>query len=73
MERVKTMNEFTFHCSHCDQPLKCDPGYAGRQIEYPGCHVLIRIPDPPPGTGFTRVQPESGRTCDTHPPRGQKG
>ena len=72
-EGVKTMNEFKFYCSHCDQPLKCDPCHAGRQIQCPGCQHLIRIPSPPAGTGFTHVEPQSGRTWDTHPPKGQKG
>lgn len=72
--RVKTMNnsEFKFYCSHCDQPLKCNPCYAGRQIQCPGCNHLIRIPAPPAGTGFTHVQPESGQTWATHVPRGTK-
>ena len=54
MIQVETMsaNEFKFYCSHCDQPLKCDPCYAGRQIECPGCHVLIRIPSPFPAAGW---------------------
>lgn len=75
MLRVKTMStsEFKFYCSHCDQPLKCDPRFAGRQIQCPGCNVLIRIPSPPPGTGFTHVEPQSGNTWDTHLPKGQKG
>jgi len=74
MMRMKLMsaNEFKFYCSHCDQPLKCDPCHAGRQIQCPACQHLIRIPNPPPGSGFTQVQPESGRTWDTHPPKGQK-
>lgn len=61
--------ELKFHCSHCDQPLKCHPGYAGRQIQCPACQHLIRIPNPPSGMGYTRVQPESGRTWDTFPPK----
>lgn len=71
---VKTMNtsEFKFYCPHCDQPLKCDPCFAGRQIQCPGCHHLIRIPAPPAGTGFTHVQPESGQTWATHVPKGTK-
>ena len=71
---VKFMNanEFKFYCSHCDQPLKCEPQFAGRQIQCPGCQHLIRIPNPPAGTGFTHVQPESGRTWDTHVPKGNK-
>ena len=73
MERVKTMNEFKFYCSHCDQPLKCDPCYAGRQIQCPGCQHLIRIPSPPSGSGFTHVEPQSGQTLDTHPRKGEKG
>ncbi|MEY3275355.1 MAG: hypothetical protein RL153_620, partial [Verrucomicrobiota bacterium] len=66
--------EFKFFCSHCDQPLKCEPRFAGRQIQCPGCNHLIRIPNPPSGMGFTQVSPESGRTWDTHvPPPGSRG
>jgi len=64
--------EFKFYCPHCDQPLKCDPCHAGRQIQCPNCNYLIRIPNPPPGTGFTQVEPQSGRTWDTFVPKGQK-
>ena len=71
---VKTMNtsEFKFYSSHCDQPLKCDPCYAGRQIQCPGCQHLIRIPAPPAGTGFTHVKPQSGQIWATHVPKGSK-
>ena len=74
MMRVKPMStaEFKFYCSHCDQPLKCDPCHAGRQIQCPTCQHLIRIPNPPAGTGFTHVEPESGHTWDTHLPKGTK-
>ncbi len=74
MMRMKSMsaNEFKFYCSHCDQPLKCDPCYAGRQIQCPACQHLIRIPNPPAGTGFTHVHPESGHTWDTHVAKGRK-
>jgi DNA-directed RNA polymerase subunit RPC12/RpoP len=65
-------NEFKFYCSHCDQPLKCEPQFAGRQIQCPACQHLIRIPNPPAGTGFTQVQPESGQTWATHVPKGNK-
>src|SRR5260221_5933671 len=64
---VETMNtnEFKFYCTHCDQPLKCEPQFAGRQIQCPACQHLIRIPNPPSGMGFTHVTPESGHTWDT--------
>jgi hypothetical protein len=52
--------------------LKCDPCHAGRQIQCPACQHLIRIPNPPAGSGFTHVQPESGHTWDTHVPKGKK-
>lgn len=70
--KFMSTNEFKFYCSHCDQPLKCEPQFAGRQIQCPACNVLIRIPNPPPGTGFTQVQPESGQTWATHLPKGRK-
>jgi hypothetical protein len=60
--KLMSANEFKFYCS-------C---HAGRQIECPACQHLIRIPNPPPGTGFTHVEPESGRTWDTHVPKGGK-
>jgi hypothetical protein len=65
-------SEFKFYCSHCDQPLKCDPCHAGRQIQCPGCQHLIRIPNLPAGTGFTHVHPESGQTWAAHVPKGNK-
>ena len=63
--------EFKFYCQHCDQPLQCESRFAGRQIQCPACQHLIHIPNPPAGTGFTQVFPESGRTWDTFvsPPR----
>jgi len=64
--------EFKFYCSHCDQPLKCEVRFAGRQIQCPGCQILIRIPNPPAGSGFTHISPESGRTWDTHVPTRKK-
>lgn len=64
--------EFKFYCSHCDQPLKCEVRFAGRQIQCPGCQHLIRIPNPPAGSGFTHISPESGRTWDTHVPTRKK-
>ena len=64
--------EFKFYCTHCDQPLKCETRFAGRQIQCPGCQHLIRIPNPPAGTGFTHISPESGRTWDTHVPTKKK-
>ena len=67
-----TNSEFKFYCSHCDQPLKCDPCHASRQIQCPGCNHLIRIPNPPAGTGFTHVHPESGQTWATHVPKATK-
>jgi len=27
--------EFKFHCSHCDQPLKCAPARSGEQVQCP--------------------------------------
>jgi hypothetical protein len=68
--QAETMNtnEFKFYCSHCDQPLKCEAQYGGRQIQCPACKHLIRIPNPPPGMAYTHVQPESGHTWDTFPP-----
>jgi hypothetical protein len=71
--QLETMNtnEFKFYCAHCDQPLKCEARFAGRQIQCPGCKHLIRIPDPPAGMGFTQVTPESGRTWDTFVPKGK--
>ncbi len=71
MNRMNT-TEFKFYCPHCDQPLQCEARFGGRQIQCPACQHLIRIPNPPPGMGFTQVQPESGRTWDTHVPKGKQ-
>jgi hypothetical protein len=72
MSDTPVTSEFKFYCSHCDQPLKCEVRFAGRQIQCPGCQVLIRIPNPPSGSGFTHISPESGRTWDTHVPTKKK-
>ena len=74
-ERVSPMShiEFKFYCAHRDQPLKADACFAGRETQCPTCNHLIRVPNPPPGTGFTHVEPESGRTWDTYLPKGQQG
>ena len=69
---VALPEKFKFYCTHCDQPLKCETRFAGRQIQCPGCQHLIRIPNPPAGTGFTQISPESGRTWDTHVPTKKK-
>jgi hypothetical protein len=53
--RPMSTSEFKFYCSHCDQPLKCDTQFAGRQIQCPACQHLIRIPNPPAGSGFTHI------------------
>jgi DNA-directed RNA polymerase subunit RPC12/RpoP len=72
MSDTPATSEFKFYCSHCDQPLKCETRFAGRQIQCPGCQHLIRIPNPPAGSGFTQISPESGRTWDTHVPTRKK-
>jgi len=55
-------NEFKFYCSHCDQPLSCDPRFAGQKTDCPRCLNVIRIPNPPADATVTSVTPESGRT-----------
>jgi hypothetical protein len=63
------MSEFKFSCPQCDQHLQCDTQFAGREIQCPGCNVLIRIPPVPGQTAnFT---PESGMTWATHVPSGK--
>src|SRR5262245_8719553 len=42
------MHEFKFHCSICDQPLKCEAQLAGRQIQCPACKHLIEAMKPEP-------------------------
>ena len=51
------MSEFKFNCPHCDQHLKADGGFSGRQIQCPNCDHLIRIP-PAPGQ-IADYKPES--------------
>ncbi len=62
------MSEFKFGCPHCQQHLQCDEQFAGREIQCPKCHVLLRIPPAPGKTAnFT---PESGMTWATFVPSG---
>jgi len=65
-------NEFKFECPHCKQHLQCAVEHAGRQIQCPSCDHLINIPNPPAGSGFTRVPRQSGKTWDTFVPRQRK-
>jgi hypothetical protein len=62
--QTKIMNEFKFNCSHCEQHLKCDAQFVGREIQCPNCNHLIRIPAPPGQTA--NFQPEVGQTWATH-------
>jgi len=64
--------EFKFYCSLCDQPLKYEAQFAGRQIQCPACNHLIRIRNPPAGMGFAHVEPEVGQTWATHVRQGNK-
>lgn len=54
-----------FYCPHCDQTLKCEAQHAGRQIECPACHQLVRIPPPPSDSGLTQLEPKACRDWDT--------
>ena len=58
-------SEFKFYCTHCDQPLKCETRFAGRQIQCPVCQYRTRIPNPPTDAGFVEISPEPGRNWDT--------
>jgi hypothetical protein len=58
------MSEFKFSCPHCEQHLKADEQFAGRQIQCPNCDHLIRIPAAPGHTAD--YKPESGMTWMTH-------
>jgi hypothetical protein len=60
------MNEFKFACPHCQQHLQCDEQFSGREIQCPGCNVLIRIPSIPGKT--VNYTPESGKTWATFVP-----
>ena len=59
-------HEFKFYCPHCDQPLKCEVQFAGRDIQCPDCREIVRIPNAPSGSGHTQVEPESARAWDTN-------
>jgi DNA-directed RNA polymerase subunit RPC12/RpoP len=61
------MNDHKFSCPHCEQHLQCDEQFAGREIQCPHCHHLIRIP-PVPGKTVD-YSPESGKTWNTFVPR----
>ena len=58
------MSEFKFNCPKCDQHLKCDEQFAGREIQCPNCDHLIRIPAVAGQTA--NYQPEVGQTWATH-------
>jgi hypothetical protein len=60
--------EHKFSCPHCKQHLQCDEQFAGRQIQCPRCHVLIRIPGVAGKTA--NYKPESGKTWATFVPQG---
>jgi hypothetical protein len=63
------MSDFKFSCPKCGQHLACDPQFSGREIQCPGCNVMMRIPPAPGQTAnFT---PESGMTWATHIPSGR--
>jgi hypothetical protein len=58
------MSEFKFNCPHCDQHLKAEDQFSGRQIQCPNCDHLIRIPPAPGQTAD--YKPQSGMTWATH-------
>jgi len=62
------MSQFKFECPQCAQHLQCDEQFSGREIECPGCHVLMRIPPVPGKTA--QYAPESGKTWATFVPGG---
>src|ERR1039458_331452 len=41
------MAEFKFACPQCGQPIQCDTGYAGAQINCPSCQQSIVVPQAP--------------------------
>jgi DNA-directed RNA polymerase subunit RPC12/RpoP len=57
------MSEFKFNCPRCDQHLKCDEAFSGREIQCPTCNHLIRIPAIPGKTA--NYVAESGQTWNT--------
>src|SRR5436305_6068241 len=62
------MSDFKFSCPHCQQHLKCDEQFSGREIQCPSCNKLMWIP-PIPGHTKQFVQ-ESGKTWATYLPSG---
>lgn len=60
------MSQFKFSCPQCQQHLQCDEQFAGREIQCPDCHHLIRIPPVPGKTA--QYSPESGKTWATFVP-----
>jgi hypothetical protein len=58
------MSEFKFSCPKCHQHLQCDEQFSGREIQCPGCHILLRIPPVPGKTA--QFNPESGMTWATY-------
>ena len=64
------MNEFKFSCPKCQQHLQCDEQFSGREIQCPGCNILLRIPPVPGKTA--QFNPESGMTWATYLPSGNQ-
>ncbi len=58
------MSEHKFACPQCSQHLLCDEIYAGREIQCPGCNIMMRIPPVPGKTA--QYTPESGQTWATY-------
>jgi hypothetical protein len=48
-------SEFKFSCPNCGQHIRCDRGYAGRQIHCPACHKQIQVPRAGTVEGFQQT------------------
>ncbi len=64
------MSQFKFSCPHCQQHLQYEEQAAGREIQCPSCHHLIRIPPVPGQTA--QYDAQSGLTWNTFVPLGRK-
>ena len=58
------MTEFKFPCPECRKYIQCDVGYAGSQIECPGCRKTIMVPSASsaPAPQFNQRKRSAART-----------
>ncbi|MFO1499510.1 MAG: hypothetical protein U1G07_14130 [Verrucomicrobiota bacterium] len=61
------MSDFKFECPSCKQRIQIDVKHSGRQMQCPGCQLLIRVP-PASQAKAEEYDPQSGMTWNTFVP-----